>query len=126
MLENRKHMRYEDVARIEAPDICIFPGVLVDVSEQGCKVRFSVPVSVDMDNDYELKLYPTHKSSVCSFVLIGHPVWNKTTTTYSEMGFKILHSPGKKHFLEYISNLVAYENEIEEENISYSRLCLSI
>lgn len=122
-LENRKFTRYDDVARVEAPEICIFPGVLLDVSKKGCKIRFPVPVQPDMDRDYELKLTPTRKSKFQSFVLIGHPMWNCEDTSYSELGFEILHSPGIRLFNEYLNDLAETENEFNEELEITESLC---
>lgn len=123
VLENRKFTRYDDVARVEAPDICIFPGVLLDVSQKGCRIRFPVPVQPDMDRDYELKLTPTRSSKFQSFILIGHPMWNSDNNNYSELGFEILHSPGILLFKEYLNNLAESENEFDEEFEITESLC---
>ena len=54
--ENRLHTRYEEIGRITAPEICALPGILDDISLTGCKVHYSFPVVVDLENEYDVKL----------------------------------------------------------------------
>ena len=57
-IEKRKHSRIEEIGKVESHNLCLFPGVLVDVSKVGCRVRFPDTFEVDVDIDYELKISP--------------------------------------------------------------------
>ena len=42
--ENRKNHRYPEIGRVIAPELCALPGILDNISFDGCKIHF--PVSV--------------------------------------------------------------------------------
>lgn len=105
--EKRRDPRFEDVARVDIPDLCIFPGVLIDISQLGCKVRFSAELEPDMESDYELKITPAGKNSSEGFVLIVHPMWKSIDSGSSEIGFRILRSPGTRQLVQHVKNLQA-------------------
>ena len=73
--ENRLHTRYEEIGRITAPEICALPGILDDMSLNGCKVHYSFPVVVDLENSITVdatKNYSTNPiftQDVVQFVL---------------------------------------------------------
>ena len=58
--ENRQHTRYEEIGRVLAPELCALPGVLDDISVSGCKIHYSFPITVDLENEYDIKLSPLH------------------------------------------------------------------
>lgn len=124
MSEKRKDTRFDDIGRVDAPDICIFPGILVDISQLGCKIRFPVSVSPDMETDYELKITPSRKSDKQSFILIGHPMWNTNEASLSEIGFKILRSPGTRQLESYVKKLQESEDAYNDSTL-IKQLCLS-
>ena len=126
MSEKRKDIRFDDVARVEAFELCVFPGVLVDISHKGCKIRFPIPFDFELDKDYELKIIPSQKNETTGFVLIGHPMWKNKSAAFTEIGFEILHSPGISRFKEYLNDLEQFEKETNEESAIIDRLCLSI
>ncbi|MCR5607117.1 MAG: PilZ domain-containing protein [Treponema sp.] len=118
MAETRKNVRFSDIGRVEAFGICELPGILEDISLTGCKVHFPIPVKVDMDLEYELKIYPSRKcASGHDFVLICQPRWINGEGEDSSIGFSILHSPGTQQLKSYIEYLNATENsENTKEN----------
>ena len=71
--ENRLHTRYEEIGRITAPEICALPGILDDISLTGCKVHYSFPVVVDLENEYDVKISPLHGASGTPLNLICTP-----------------------------------------------------
>ena len=87
--EKRRHPRFSTVGRVEAPEICIFPGTLQDVGSGGCRVKFPIHVTIDMEQEYELKILFSQNTMTKEMVLIGQPVYNNGETT-SEIGFKLL------------------------------------
>ena len=103
--DNRKEVRYTDIGRVDAVDICALPGVLADISLAGCKVHFPSPVTVDMENDYELRIKPSHKTVLNSLVLICHPQWKKTCNNETDIGFQVLRSPDSPQLASYIQLL---------------------
>jgi len=103
--ENRQDVRYADIGRVDASGVCALPGVLDDISLTGCKVHFPIPVVIDMENDFELKIKPAQKSSNNPFVLVCHPQWIKENNGETEVGFKILRSPDTPQLASYIEEL---------------------
>jgi hypothetical protein len=103
--DNRKEVRYEDIGRVEAVDICALPGVLDDISLTGCRVHFPIPVTVDMENDYELKIRLSHKTMLTPLILICHPQWKKMNGNETEIGFQVLRSPDSPQLASYIELL---------------------
>jgi hypothetical protein len=103
--ENRKNVRYPDIGRVDAAEICALPGVLNDISLTGCRVHFPIPVTIDMENDYELRIKTSHKVALNPLVLLGHPQWKKDTDGESEVGFQILRSPDSPQLASYIELL---------------------
>jgi hypothetical protein len=104
-IKERKAVRFPDIGRVIAPELCALPGVLDNISREGCKVHFPIPVVVDLDNDYELRIQTAHKIPDNQLVLLGHPQWVKEDRKMTEIGFKILPSPDYARFSEYIDKL---------------------
>lgn len=96
-------------------NLCVFPGVLVDISMLGCRIRFPVVLDVDMEADFELKITPARKYSLQNIQLIGHPQWVKKEDESTEVGFKLLRSPGTRMLGTYVQKLALAEAEFEEE-----------
>lgn len=124
MKEARKDVRFEEIGRVEAPELCAFSGVLDDISLSGCRVHFPVPVDVDIEDEkeYELKIYPS-RANADEIELLCIPCWKTENNDEecSSLGFKIIHSPGTPQLESYIHDL--YDNnsdELEIEETDYS------
>ena len=78
------------------PELCIFPGLLIDISSSGCCIRFPA---------YEASFVLSSKSPQHPVVLIVQPRWEKTVESATEIGFEFLHSPGTKNLAQYIQDL---------------------
>ena len=103
--ENRLHTRYEEIGRVTAPELCALPGILDDISLTGCKVHYSFPVVVDLENDYEVKLSPLHGSNSSPLNLICTPQWVKEQDGNTYIGFLIQYSPDAHKLEEFIKHL---------------------
>lgn len=103
--ENRQHTRYEEIGRVSAPELCALPGVLDDISVNGCKIHYSFPVSVNLDNEYEVKLSPLHHGDQAPLNLICLPQWVKESSGNTYIGFKILYSPDANRLKTFIQQL---------------------
>lgn len=112
--EHRKDERFEDSGRVEAKELCALPGVLDDISISGCKVRFPVPVNVDMDNDYDLKMNLPHKNFLPVLKLTGRPQWKKDMGSQTQVGFSFLCSPGTPALTKYINQLKSDSSDIKQ------------
>ncbi|MBQ5999486.1 MAG: PilZ domain-containing protein [Treponema sp.] len=106
--KERLSQRFEDMGRFFAEDICALPGILENISREGCKIRYQFPVTVDMDCDYDVKITFARAASD-SFVLVCHPQWIHEEGNYTEIGFRILPST------DY-TRLASYINQLEEES----------
>ena len=106
--ENRLHTRYEEIGRITAPEICALPGILDDISLNGCKVHYSFPVVVDLENEYDIKISPLHGSNSSPLNLICSPQWVNETGGNTYIGFKIHYSPDAhklEQFIKYLETI---------------------
>lgn len=103
--ENRLHTRYEEIGRVTAPDICALPGVLDDKSATGCKVHYSFPVVIELENEYEIKISPLHQSEPNPLNLICIPQWVKEQEGNTFIGFKIQYSPDANRLSSFIEHL---------------------
>lgn len=103
--ENRLHTRYEEIGRVTASELCALPAVLDDISLNGCKIHYSFPVVVDLENEYEVKISPLHSSDNTPLNLICVPQWVNEMDGSTFIGFKILYSPDASRLAEFISHL---------------------
>lgn len=119
--EHRKDERYTDIGRVEAKELCALPGVLDDISLTGCKVHFPVPLSLDMENDYNITIKFSRNTKNNVLNLLCHPQWKRSKGNETEIGFKILTNPNSKHLSSYISSL----KESSEDKFDISSMIIS-
>ena len=112
--EQRKDERIIDVGRVEAPELCVFPGILEDISMFGSKIRFPAPVDVELNMDVDLTISPSGNTSQ-PLKIIAQPKWVKKEENSTEIGFKFLRSPGTRLLNAYIEKLALANAEFEEE-----------
>lgn len=106
--ENRQSTRYTEIGRVNAPEICAISGILDDISAEGCKIHYSFPVVLDLENEYELKISPLHNSDETPLNLICIPQWVNEKDGNTFIGFKITYSPDANRlsdFIKYLKNL---------------------
>ncbi|MDR1786706.1 MAG: PilZ domain-containing protein [Spirochaetaceae bacterium] len=116
--DNRKSVRYNDVGRIDAGGTSLFPGMLLDISQTGCRCRFPCLIDFDEEEEYLLRILPSHKNTSHSFALLGRPVWQKKDDSSTTAGFEFLHSPDGKRLMSYIEQLKQEENNEEEDALT--------
>lgn len=109
--KNRRSERFDDIGRIESPQLCPLAGVLDNISEGGLKIHYTFPVVVDLDNDYELKITFARAASEGSLELICHPQWVKEESGTTEIGFMILPSKDSARLSKYIKELGLDQND---------------
>lgn len=109
--ENRQDTRYQEIGRVDAPEICALNGILDDISETGCKVHFPCSVKVNPENEYTLKFTLSRYPEQAPLVLICKPVWINEEETETQIGFQHLFSPDEARLHEYISHLEEIEGD---------------
>ncbi len=123
--EKRRQPRFSAIGRVEADDICVFPGTLVNISSTGCRIRFPIQVTIDKEKEYELKVKFSQNSVTKEMLLIGQPVYAKNEIA-SEIGFKLLRSPGSRILESYIESfmmeIAMEQDDCFVENTSYAEL----
>ncbi len=100
--KQRKNERFFQTGKVSIPDLCVFPGLLVDISTGGCRIRFPAPLEPDEEFDYQASFALSWETAPAPFVLILQPRWKKTEASGTEIGFEVLRSPGTKHLVSYI------------------------
>lgn len=121
--EQRKDERFDDIGRVDAPELCVFPGILEDISMLGCKIRFPAVIELDLESDVELKVTPTRRDACQNLSLIGHPMWLHAENDATVIGFRFLRSPDSRILNKYIEKLALSAAEYEEEEEMLS-LCI--
>ncbi len=112
----RKETRFSDIARFESGDLCALPGVLEDVSRNGCRVQFPVSVDLDMEKDYSAVVHFPEHGLKSSLKLVCHPQWLHKHDGKCDVGFSFLRSPDTPELMNHIDFLtkeVSSDSEIE-------------
>ncbi|MBO5100427.1 MAG: PilZ domain-containing protein [Treponema sp.] len=112
----RKNIRFEDFGKVECSEICLVAGVLDDISVSGCKVHFDAPVTINMEDDYELKIRLS-RINLDPFILLCHPQWQKEDNGTTEVGFSILHSLDTSRLESYIEQLHTEKESLNNDLI---------
>ena len=105
MEENRQNTRYKEIGHFLAQKLCLLPGVLDDVSLEGCKIHYQFPVDVEVDSEYEAQLSPSQYPAELPLKLICKTQWVKKSDEMTYIGFKILYSPDRKCLADFIQQL---------------------
>lgn len=113
--EKRNSPRFTNIARVEAPELCALPGVLDDISSNGCKVHFPVPFDVNLENDCQLEIRFSHKLFSNPLELIGRPKWFRLSDCETYVGFSFLRSPDTPKLNEFIEVLKNEEEDKDDE-----------
>jgi hypothetical protein len=112
MVKNfRKNARFGKIGRITAHSICVFQGIILDISLEGCRVRFPAVLNPDPEKDYEIVLNFLERTAPESLVLLGHIQWIESDADSTEIGFKLYHSPDSKKLASYIEKLTQEQQE---------------
>ena len=117
--EERLSHRFEDIGRFLSQGLCALPGTLENISREGCKIHYSFPVSVDLNNDYEAKITFSRAANE-SFSLVCRPCWVKTVENGTNIGFQILPSTDFMRLAKYIEKLNIESTDSLSEEISDS------
>ena len=92
------------MGRVQCQEISALPGNLIDISAHGCKIFYSVPVTIHLEDDYTL-LIQVADSSTSDFTLICHPVWVNEDSGQTVWGRTILRSPDSERLKAFVESL---------------------
>ncbi|MBR1911184.1 MAG: PilZ domain-containing protein [Treponema sp.] len=110
----RRDERYEYYGCVTSHKICSLPGRLEDISLSGCRVRFPIPVSMDMDNDYTVNIKLFNNESASTLPVLCHPEWNKQEDGQTEIGFSFLQSLNTHKLESYVRHLQESFNDKDD------------
>ena len=113
MDENRQNIRYHEIGRVNAPEICALPGILDNISSTGCKVHFQMPVAVNLDNEYMIKISLSRSPEEGPLQLMCKPMWVSEVGGSTQIGFSILFSPDENRlhlFIDFLQQINDEEN----------------
>lgn len=113
MDDNRQNIRYSEIGPVFAPEICALSGVLDDISTNGCRLHFPVPVVVDLEKEYLIKIQFSRLFGEEPLQLMCKPMWISEKEGTTQIGFTILFSPDEMRFQEYITHL----DKLNEDNM---------
>lgn len=116
--KSRQDPRYEVLGRVQCQEISALPGNLIDISAHGCKIFYSVPVTIHLEDDYTL-LVQVADSSTSDFTLICHPAWANEDSGKTILGMTILRSPDSERLKTFVESL---ENKKENEKSDQSQI----
>ncbi len=113
----RQDPRYEVLGRVQCNEISALPGNLIDLSLHGCKIFYNVPVTVHLEDDYNLILH-TADSLVGDFTLICQPAWVNEDSGKTVLGMSILRSPDSEKlgiFIDHLHKKVNAESSRQDQ-----------
>lgn len=111
--EKRSEIRYTEMGKITCPELCALPGVLDNISAIGIKIHYAFPVVVDLENEYELQIFPSNATTTIPFTLKCQPQWVNEQDGSTFIGFKTLYSPDLNRLNEFINHL----EELSEDQL---------
>ena len=103
--ENRQYTRYPEIGRAFATDLCALQAILDDISAFGCKIHYSFPIVVNLEEEYELKISPLHNENQNPLDLRCRPQWVQEIDGNTYIGFQILYSPDANKLNSFITKL---------------------
>lgn len=109
--ENRQNKRFLELGRVFSTELCALPGILDNISIDGCQVHFPVPVVVDLDNEYKIKLQLSRSTDENPLQLLCKPVWVSDNGGTTYLGFQILYSPDDMRLRQMIAELERLSNQ---------------
>lgn len=115
--ENRHNTRFSEIGRVIAPEICALPGILDNISSNGCKVHFPVSVVVDLETEYMIKISLTRSPNEAPLQLMCKPMWVTENASSTQLGLQILYSPDDARLHEFISYLQETSDDDEMPDI---------
>ncbi len=80
------------------------PGSLIDISANGCKIFYSVPVTIHLEDDYTL-VVQLADSAIGDLTLICHPAWVNEDSGQTVVGMSILRSPDSQSLKDFVESL---------------------
>jgi len=104
MAENRQNTRYHEIGRVVCNELCVLPGILDDISAEGCKIHFPLSFSVDIEKEYMLRIIFS-RSPESPLQLMSKPRWVKESSGSTQIGMEILYSPDQNRLKEFIAYL---------------------
>lgn len=116
MKTQRNFSRYDDIGRFEVSELCALPGALVNISREGCKIRYDFPVNVDLESDYNAKITFARSAMNGQYRLLCRPRWVLNVGESTEIGFQILPSQDFSNLSKYIEELEEDQNSENLEN----------
>lgn len=110
--DNRQEPRFDEIGRVTAIEICPLSGILDDISSTGCKMHYSFPVVLDLENEYDVKIAPLHNSDNTPLHLLCKPQWVNEIEGSTYIGFRILYSPDASKLANFIDHLEDINKDI--------------
>ena len=104
--KSRRDPRFEVLGRALCDEISALPGSLIDISARGCKIFYSVPVTLHLEDDYTLFVQLADRASG-DLTLICHPAWVNEDSGQTTIGMNILRSPDSEKLKFFVQEMQA-------------------
>ena len=115
-LEERHSERFDDIGRVEIPELCGISATLENISKDGCKIHYSFPVVVDLDCEYNVSISISRNTQDESpLQLVCQPQWCNECSGTTFVGLKILFSPDASRLKDLITMI---EQDSEDDILS--------
>ena len=102
--KTRQDPRFEVLGRAVCQEISALPGSLIDISAHGCKIFYSVPVTIHLEDDYTL-LIQIADNAADDLTLLCHPAWVNEDSGQTVIGMTILRSPDSDRLNAFVESL---------------------
>lgn len=112
----RQSERFPEFGKVYAPSLSSLPGIVDDVSREGCKIRFAVSVNFDTENDCVVDFVLSQVDGEKRMSLMCRPKWVRRSENSTEIGMGILPALDYTQFLSYV-DCISNENKTQEVQI---------
>ncbi|MCQ2591437.1 MAG: PilZ domain-containing protein [Treponema sp.] len=101
-VNNRQSTRFSEMGKVIATELCSLAGILDNISLEGCKVHFPIPVVADLDSEYMLKITLSRNFDEPPLQLLCKPMWVSEENGTTQIGFSFLFSPDVARLRDFI------------------------
>ena len=113
MIEQRKALRLDTLARVTIKELKEEEILLKDISVTGCRVECPDETEIKLNNQYNVEISPERGSKIEAFELMAEPKWMNTGVNSLEIGLSIIQFPQGLQFQHYVDYLAwRYSNGI--------------
>ena len=105
MIEQRKALRLDTLARVTIKGLEEREFFLKDISVTGCRAECACNAAIEKNTQYQVEIFPESGSKIEAFEFLAESKWVKIGAESSEIGLSIIQFPQGVQFQYYVDYL---------------------